>query len=215
MQLVKLTESEYQEFLATQSDYSFLQTPAWGKIKSGWSYELLGFKNPDLIGVALVLYKSAPIIKKYKLAYVPEGPVLNWQKFDPAALTALTSYLKQKNCFLLKIGPKAMLHRYSNDSLKAGLADENIKLISCQMSAGEIGICSKQHSDWIKKWDDIEVKERCTRFFGEGWYSGNSVSAYYINILKKNLSVLLRHPEGSISCAYATELPELSLHSAL
>lgn len=130
MQLVKLTESEYQEFLATQLDYSFLQTPAWGKIKSGWSYELLGFKNPELIGVALVLYKSAPIIKKYKLAYVPEGPVLNWQKFDPATLTALASDLKQKNCFLLKIGPKAMLHRYSNDSLKAGLADENIKWIS-------------------------------------------------------------------------------------
>ena len=52
-------------------------------------------------------------------------------------------------------------------------ADENIKLISSQMSGGKIGICSKQYSDWIKKWDDIEVEERCTRFFGEGWHSGN------------------------------------------
>lgn len=130
MQLVQLTETEYLDFLATQSDYSFLQTPAWGKIKSGWSYELLGFKNEELVGVALVLYKSAPIIRKYKLAYIPEGPILNWDNFEPAALTELANYLKSKNCFLLKMGPKAILHRYSNTALKAGLADENTNLIS-------------------------------------------------------------------------------------
>ena len=66
-------------------------------------------------------------------------------------------------------------------------ADKNIKLISCQMSAGEIGICSKQHSDWIKKLDNIEVKERCTRFFGEGWYSNHSLSAYYINKMAEKI----------------------------
>jgi hypothetical protein len=66
-------------------------------------------------------------------------------------------------------------------------ADENMKLISSQMSGGEIGICSKQYSDWINKWDDIEVKERCTRFFGEGWYFGKSVSAYYINKMAEKI----------------------------
>ena len=49
MRIVKLTQSEYQDYLATQSDYSFLQTPAWGKIKTGWSFELLGFKTTALI----------------------------------------------------------------------------------------------------------------------------------------------------------------------
>jgi len=130
MRIVKLTQSEYQDYLATQSDYSFLQTPAWGKIKTGWSFELLGFKTTALIGVALVLYKSAPIISKYKLAYIPEGPILNWDEFDPAALTLLAEYLKQQNCFLLKIGPKVMLHRYSNAELKTALAAAEIKNIS-------------------------------------------------------------------------------------
>ncbi|MFM1905729.1 MAG: FemAB family, partial [Actinomycetota bacterium] len=51
MQIVQLTEDEYLNFLTTQTDYSFLQTPAWGKIKTGWSYELLGFKKDKLIGV--------------------------------------------------------------------------------------------------------------------------------------------------------------------
>jgi len=130
MQLVKLTKAEYQNYLATQSDYSFLQTPAWGEIKTGWRYELLGFKTTELIGVALVLYKSAPIISKYKLAYIPEGPILNWQQFDAAALTELAKYLKTKNCFLLKIGPKVIVNRFNNSDLKAALADDAIKNIS-------------------------------------------------------------------------------------
>jgi lipid II:glycine glycyltransferase (peptidoglycan interpeptide bridge formation enzyme) len=130
MQIVKLTEVEYTHFLATQSDYSFLQTPAWGKIKTGWSYELLGFKTTELIGVGLVLYKSAPIISKYKLAYIPEGPILNWQQLDETALTELAKYLKAKNCFLLKIGPKVIVNRFINADLKAGLADESINHIA-------------------------------------------------------------------------------------
>lgn len=100
MQIVQLTESEYNNYLATQLDYSFLQTPAWGRIKTGWSYELIGFKNPELIGVALVLYKKAPILSKYQLAYIPEGPILNWDEFDATALLELAKYLKTKNCFL-------------------------------------------------------------------------------------------------------------------
>ncbi len=66
-------------------------------------------------------------------------------------------------------------------------ADENIKLISCQMTAGQIGICPKQHSDWIKKLDNIEVEETCARFFGEHWYSGHSVAAYYINKMAEKI----------------------------
>jgi vancomycin resistance protein VanK len=130
MQIVQLSEHEYDDYLASVKEYSFLQTAAWGRIKTGWTYELVGFKDNDLVGVGLVLYKSLPIFNKYKLAYLPEGPVLNWDSFNPDALVALSRYLKSRNCFLMKIGPKAMLHRYSNESLKAGLANESIHSIS-------------------------------------------------------------------------------------
>ena len=161
MQIVQLTESEYQSYLATQSDYSFLQTPAWGRIKTGWSYELIGFRKTELIGVALVLYKSAPIVSKYKLAYIPEGPILNWDEFDSTALIELAKYLKAKNCFLLKLGPRALLHRYGNADLKAGLADENINLIS------ELKPIETKHSDLKAKLLDLGFKQESSSSFGD------------------------------------------------
>ena len=161
MQIVQLTEDEYLDFLTTQTDYSFLQTPAWGKIKTGWSYELLGFKTDKLIGVGLVLYKTAPILFKYKLAYLPEGPILNWDEFNPATLTELAKYLKAKNCFLLKIGPKAMLHRYSNESLKAGLVDEGIKQIS------ELKPIETKHEQLKQQLFDLGFTQENSSSFGD------------------------------------------------
>jgi len=161
MQIVKLTESEYQNYLSTKSDYSFLQTPAWGKIKTGWSYELIGFKTDKLIGVGLVLYKSVPIFKKYKLAYLPEGPVLNWDDFDSSILSELAKYLKAKNCFLMKFGPKALSHRYSNESLKSGLADEKVHSIN------QLKPVETQHIDLKQKLISMGFNQETTEGFGD------------------------------------------------
>ena len=37
------------------------------------------FDGQDLVGVALVLYRQVPRVKRF-LAYIPEGPVLPWER---------------------------------------------------------------------------------------------------------------------------------------
>ena len=112
--------------------------------------------------------------------------IVNKTSREQRLLSALNIYNIQIN--QLDVGFNiALKYIYGHELAIEFQADKNIKLISCQMSAGEIGICSKQHSDWIKKLDNIEVKERCTRFFGEGWYSNHSLSAYYINKMAEKI----------------------------
>ena len=112
--------------------------------------------------------------------------IVNKTSREQRLLSALNIYNIEIN--QLDVGFNiALKYIYGHELAIEFQADKNIKLISCQMSAGEIGICSKQHSDWIKKLDNIEVKERCTRFFGEGWHSNHSLSAYYINKMAEKI----------------------------
>src|SRR3954464_4521063 len=77
-----ISPGEHLAFLRAQRSASFLQTPAWGRVKAEWRHESLGWydgpgDNAELVGVGLVLYRQLPKVKRY-LAYLPEGPVLDW-----------------------------------------------------------------------------------------------------------------------------------------
>ena len=64
---------------------SFLQTPAWARAKPEWRPESLGcFRDGEVVGAALVLYRQLPRLRRY-LAYLPEGPVIDWESDDLAA----------------------------------------------------------------------------------------------------------------------------------
>ena len=50
-------------------------------VKVDWRHESLGwFDGADLVGAALVLYRSLPRTSR-ALAYLPEGPVIDWQRY--------------------------------------------------------------------------------------------------------------------------------------
>ncbi len=73
-----ISPGEHLAFLGAQRSASFLQTPAWGAVKSEWRHESLGwYDGGELVGAALVLYRRLPRLKRY-LAYLPEGPVIDW-----------------------------------------------------------------------------------------------------------------------------------------
>src|SRR4051795_2612728 len=73
-----ISPGEHLAFLRAQRSASFLQTPAWGRVKSEWRHESLGwYAGSRLVGAGLVLYRQLPRIRRY-LAYLPEGPVLDW-----------------------------------------------------------------------------------------------------------------------------------------
>jgi len=103
---------------------SFLQTPAWGEVKSDWTHECLGWFDGDLlVGAGLVLYRRTPVVERY-LAYLPEGPVLDWSAYPPRHITApLLTHLRQRKVFSVKIGPQVVTRRWSDDTVKRAVKD--------------------------------------------------------------------------------------------
>ena len=95
----EVAESEHLDFVRARRSASFLQTPAWGRVKSEWRRESLGWfrdtgSGPELVGVALVLYRQLPKLRRY-LAYLPEGPVIDWDDLDLGAwLAPMAAHLK-------------------------------------------------------------------------------------------------------------------------
>ena len=92
---------------------SFLQTPAWARVKSEWRSESIGWFNGAAgpVGAGLVLYRQLPKIKKY-LAYLPEGPVIDWTA--PAIgewLRPLADHVRSAGAFGVRIGAPAIARR--------------------------------------------------------------------------------------------------------
>ncbi|MET0468745.1 MAG: peptidoglycan bridge formation glycyltransferase FemA/FemB family protein [Aeromicrobium sp.] len=115
---------QHLAFVAARGSASFLQTPAWAAVKSEWRGESIGwFRGDDLVGVGLVLYRQVPKLKRY-LAYLPEGPVLDWSHDVPEALAAMSAHLKANGAFGIRMGPALVTRRWEAATLKAALADD-------------------------------------------------------------------------------------------
>ncbi|HSN42559.1 MAG TPA: peptidoglycan bridge formation glycyltransferase FemA/FemB family protein, partial [Propionibacteriaceae bacterium] len=110
---------------------SFLQTPAWAKVKPEWTSETLGwFSGTQLVGVGLVLYRQLPKVKRY-LAYLPEGPVLDWAREDIADfLPPLAKHVKATGAFGLRIGPTLVHRRWNAATIKDAVADAELRTLS-------------------------------------------------------------------------------------
>nr|WP_231121462.1 peptidoglycan bridge formation glycyltransferase FemA/FemB family protein [Motilibacter peucedani] len=117
---------EHLEFVAAQPSASFLQLPSWAQVKAEWGSESLGWFTPggELVGVGLVLYRRLPRLRRY-LAYLPEGPVLDWDAVaaDPAGwLDPMVAHLRSKGAFGVRMGPPVVTRRWGADELKAAIA---------------------------------------------------------------------------------------------
>jgi lipid II:glycine glycyltransferase (peptidoglycan interpeptide bridge formation enzyme) len=123
-----ITETEHLDLIRSRRSASFLQTPAWGQVKSEWRRESLGwFRDGSLVGAALVLYRKLPRLKRY-LAYLPEGPVIDWDDPDLAAwLAPMTAHLKRQGAFGVRMGPPVVTRRWSAAQVKDGIADDDVR----------------------------------------------------------------------------------------
>ena len=106
--------ADHLAFLREQSWASFLQTPAWATVKSEWRAESLGwFDGERMVGAGLVLYRRLPRLRRY-LAYLPEGPVLDWTADDLAPwLTPMADHLRSQGAFGIRMGPPVVTRRWS------------------------------------------------------------------------------------------------------
>ncbi len=103
---------------------SFLQTPAWAAVKAQWQGESIGwFRDNEIIGAALVLYRQMPKLKRF-LAYLPEGPDIDWRSDDLHLwLEPMRHHLKKKGAFGIRMGPPVVIRRWAATTVKAAIAD--------------------------------------------------------------------------------------------
>jgi lipid II:glycine glycyltransferase (peptidoglycan interpeptide bridge formation enzyme) len=120
-----ISAAEHLAFIEGQRSVSFLQTPAWAQVKNEWRGESLGWFGAGgvLVGAGLVLYRKVPRLNRF-LAYLPEGPTLDWTGPDLGAqLAALITYLKAQRAFAIRMGPPVVARRWYAPTLKAAMAD--------------------------------------------------------------------------------------------
>lgn len=120
-----LDDAEHEAFLAAAPAVSFLQTPAWATVKSDWRAERLGWVDEDaLVGAALLLYRPVPRLPR-SLAYVPEGPVVDWSRVAEDVegwLGPLRDHVRARGAFTLKIGPPVATRRWQAATVKDAIA---------------------------------------------------------------------------------------------
>lgn len=128
---VRPVDSDVHLAFVTDADGSFLQTPAWGAVKGDWTPVSLGwFEGEDLVGVGLVLLRRTPGIERH-LAYLPEGPVLDWARFSAADVTEpLLAHLRTRKVFSVKMGPQVVTRRWSAAAIKQAIADGSVRRLA-------------------------------------------------------------------------------------
>jgi vancomycin resistance protein VanK len=123
-----ITPDQHLDFVRGQRSASFLQTPAWGRVKAEWRSESIGwFRAEELVGAGLVLYRQLPRVKRY-LAYLPEGPVIDWSDDDLAAwLAPMVAHLKGQGAFGVRMGPPVITRRWTAAQVKDGIASDDVR----------------------------------------------------------------------------------------
>ncbi len=118
---------------STRGAASFLQTPAWAAVKPEWKSESIGWVTRSatggetLVGAALVLYRQLPKVKRY-LAYLPEGPLIDWDSDELGAwLEPMTAHLRERGAFGVRIGPPVVTRRWTAAQVKEGIAEDGVR----------------------------------------------------------------------------------------
>ncbi|TLS41846.1 aminoacyltransferase [Streptomyces montanus] len=126
LRLQAITREEHLAFIRTRPSISHMQVPSWGDVKPDWRAESMGWFEEDgrLVGAGLVLLRPLPKLKRY-LAYLPEGPVIDWHASDLAVrwLEPMLAHLKGRGAFSVKMGPPVVVRRWNAEAVKAAIAD--------------------------------------------------------------------------------------------
>jgi lipid II:glycine glycyltransferase (peptidoglycan interpeptide bridge formation enzyme) len=170
-----------RDLSAAGGSASFLQTPAWGEVKSEWRRESLAWELAgETVGVALVLHRRVPRLRR-SLAYLPEGPVLDWAAdelapwFDP-----MVEHLRKVGAFGIRMGPPVVVRRWDAAAVKAGIADGTVRRL------GDVPPTSRNP-------DGARVVSQLREL---GWRPQAVAGGFAAGQPQYNFWLPLRHPDG-------------------
>jgi lipid II:glycine glycyltransferase (peptidoglycan interpeptide bridge formation enzyme) len=136
LQVRPISDEQHLAYVASRPSVSFLQTPAWGRVKQDWRAESIGWMDASgsLLGAGLVLYRQVPRLRRY-LAYLPEGPDLPWEQAAASGTLAdwldpLQRYLTAHRAFAVRLGPPVVTRTWDAPALKAALASGQAAMLA-------------------------------------------------------------------------------------
>ncbi|MEV8374556.1 peptidoglycan bridge formation glycyltransferase FemA/FemB family protein [Kribbella sp. NPDC056861] len=126
-----ISAAEHLAFIRNQPSVSFLQTPAWGRVKTEWRSESIGwYDGQQLIGAGLVLHRPVPRLERYTLAYLAEGPAIDWSSDLSDWLDPLATYLKKHGAFAIRLVPPIPTDIWNAAQVKEGIADPAVQRLT-------------------------------------------------------------------------------------
>jgi len=126
MTVREIDRDEHLSFVterAARASVSFLQCPSWAEVKSEWGAQSLGWYDGSgsLVGAGLVLLRQVPKVKRF-LAYLPEGPVIDWSAADLEEwLRPMVGHLREAGAFGVRMGPPVVSRRWTAATIKAAI----------------------------------------------------------------------------------------------
>lgn len=181
-----ISAAEHLAFVQTQRSVSFLQTPAWGHVKTEWRSESLGwYDGRQLVGAGLVLHRPVPRLERFTLAYLAEGPAIDWTGRIDAWLDPLAAYLKAHGAFAIRLAPPVRTDTWTAAAVKEGIADSAIKRLT-EVPSGQIdpvgaGVTSQlRDAGWLPQSPE------------DGFGTGQPQYKYEISLAGKTEDDLLR-----------------------
>ena len=132
MQVRRISDEAHLSYIAGRPSVSFLQTPAWGRVKADWQAHSIGWHDEpgEVHGAGLVLLRRLPGLPRgtpRHLAYLPEGPDIPWAAAVSGGrlddwLDPLQRYLRTQDVFAVRLGPLVAMRGWDTRTLKAALA---------------------------------------------------------------------------------------------
>ena len=167
-----ITPAQHAEWVAGRASVSFLQLPEWGAVKPGWRSESLGwFDGSRLVAASLVLYRPVPRVPQRTLAYLPEGPDIDWLRDEhpgtslDAWLEPLLDHCRSQGAFQVKMGPPVALRRWEAATIKAAIA------------AAADGTGPRRLSEVMADWHSGAGAKMVERLRASGWTQHRATGA--------------------------------------
>lgn len=169
-----ITGDQHAAWVATRPLTSFLQLPEWGAVKVGWRSESIGwFDGSRLVGAGLVLYRPVPKLPQRSLAYLPEGPDIDWLGSEQPHLTlddwlsALLDHCRSNGAFQVKMGPPVAARRWDTETVKKALADRKDGVAGAVDRLGDVAA----------DWNSASAATLVSRLSARGWTQQPSTGA--------------------------------------
>ena len=137
-----ISADQHARWLRSRPSVSFLQLPCWSQVKVGWRGESVGWFDGDrMIGAALILHRSVPKVRRRSLAYIPEGPVIDWTSSSWSLtewIAPLLEHCKTVGAFQVKMGPPVASRRWEAETVKQALAQSESGALNAATSIDQV-----------------------------------------------------------------------------